>query len=276
MSSIFWLAILLAFYILLCIAFWFFQDFLIFRPERLPDDFTFKYPYPFEEIFIKAGKNARINGIHFRVPNSKGVILYFKGNTRSVKGWAKFAKHFLHLDHDFLLMDYRGFGKSRGERTEKLLFKDAQLAYKYLLKQYPEDKIIIYGRSIGSGFATYLASKHNPKLLILDSPYLSFQYIARRYAPFLPLKLLLRYKIRTDLFIRRVNIPIFIFHGEKDFLIPFKHAVKLANINRRQTHLIRIPKGKHNNLNRIPEYHIALYDILSGYTNRTSLYEEVF
>ena len=92
-----------------------------------------------------------INGIHFKVPNSKGVVYYFKGNSRSIKGWGKFARDFVSKGYDFFMVDYRGFGKSRGRRTEAILYSDAQHVYKWLTKHYDEEQIIIYGRSMGSG-----------------------------------------------------------------------------------------------------------------------------
>ena len=97
---------------------------------------------------------------------------------------------------------------------------------------------MIYGRSIGSGFATYTASNTNAKMLILDSPYLSFRYIAYRYAPIFPHKWILKYQIRTDKYIAQVQVPIYILHGAKDRLITFKHAKKLALINRKKIQAI--------------------------------------
>jgi len=270
------LAVVITSYSLLCLLFYLLQERFIFHPEKLHEDFKYNYEYPFEEVNLHTSDGARINGLHFRMPNSKGVIIYFKGNTRSVKGWGKFSKDFISKGYDFFMIDYRGFGKSRGRRTEKLLYKDAMLAYKYLAKQYEQKDIVIYGRSIGSGFATYVASKTKPKMLILDSPYLSFQYIARRYAPIMPTRWLLRYKIRTDLFIKKVEVPIYIIHGTKDRLIPFKHAIRLASVNRRHTNLIKVKGAGHNNLPKHAHYHLALYDILHGHYQRASLYEEVF
>ncbi len=263
-------------YLLLCIILYLIQDSFIFHPEILPDNFVYEFSYPFEEVNIDAGNGAILNGLHFKLPKSKGVIYYFKGNTRSVKGWSKFAKDFISKGYDFFVMDYRGFGKSKGKRNERLLYKDSLLGYRYLKKHYDESDIIIYGRSIGSGFATYTASKTKPKLLILDSPYLSFKYIARRYAPIFPHSLLLKYQIRTDHFIKNVNVPIYIIHGTRDLLIPMKHAKKLAAKNRKRTNLIKIERGRHNNLPSFPQYHLVLHDILHGNYKRISLFEEVY
>ncbi len=204
---------------------------------------------------------GQINSILFKVPNSRGLVYYFKGNSRSIKGWAKFAKDFMANGYDIFMMDYRGFGKSVGKRSERRLYDDSQQLYRWLLKQYDEDDIIIYGRSLGSGIATRIASWNNPKLLILDSPYFSFYHNIKRWGFWMPLRFLLRYQIRTDQFIKKVEAPIKIIHGNKDRLIPYSHSVRLTEI-KEEIDLITIDGGGHNNLPDFPEYHEILYDLL--------------
>ena len=161
------------------------------------------------------------------------------------------------------MIDYRGFGKSKGRRTEQTLYNDAQTVYKWLSERYPEDKIVVYGRSIGSGIAARVASWNKPKMLILDSPYYSFLYQIKRYAFILPLVLLLRYQLRTDHFIKKVTCPIYILHGTKDRLINFQQSVMLQKLLPERITLLPIEGGHHNNLPDFPEYHEYLYDILN-------------
>jgi pimeloyl-ACP methyl ester carboxylesterase len=248
-------------YVALCLIFYFLQHFFFFRPEILPRHFEYQYPFPFDEVDFEMEDGGYINGLHFKVPNSKGVVFYLKGNSRSIKGWGKFAKDFVSKGYDFFMIDYRGFGKSSGKRTETTLYNDAQTVYKWLKTHYSEDEIIVYGRSLGSGIAARVASWNKPKMLILDSPYYSFLYQVRRYGFILPLRWLLRYKIRTDFFIRKVECPIFILHGTKDRLISFSQSQKLTKLVP-HIELIPIEGGGHNNLPSYPEYHEHLYDIL--------------
>src|SRR5882672_11200501 len=149
-------------YVTLCIAFYFFQHLLFFRPERLSTAFKYKYPFPFEELDFDMADGGHINAIYFKVPNARGVIYYLKGNSRSIKGWGKFAKDFLSNGYDFFMMDYRGFGKSHGDLSQTKVFNDAQFLYKWLSRTYPEDKIILYGRSWGSGIAARVSSWNKP------------------------------------------------------------------------------------------------------------------
>ena len=206
-----------------------------------------------------------INAIYFEVPNSLGVVYYLKGNSRSIKGWGKFAKDFLGKGYDFFMMDYRGFGKSQGKRNERILYSDAQFMYKWLLNKYPEDKIVVFGRSFGSGIAARVASWNNPKMLVLDSPYYSFERTIKRYVGYLlPVNLLLRYKVRTNQYLKMVNCPIYIIHGTRDWLIPFKNSEKLVEENSDRAKLIPIKGAHHNNLPDFPEFHDKLYDVLTS------------
>lgn len=65
------------------------------------------------------------------------------------------------------MVDYRGFGKSTGKRSQKAIKHDLQYIYNKIRERVSEEYIILYGRSMGSGFATKLASMNNPKMLVL-------------------------------------------------------------------------------------------------------------
>jgi uncharacterized protein len=131
----------------------------------------------------------------------------------------------------------------------------------YMMK-FPEDHIIVYGRSMGSGFASKLASDNHPRYLILDAPYYSFRKVVERFLPFLPMRLVLRYHLRTDKWISNVKCHTYIIHGTKDWLIPLRHSERLQQINPRRITLIRIEGGGHNNLPSFHEYHNFIRDIL--------------
>ena len=157
-------------YLLLLLAVYLVQEKFIFKPEKLKQNFEYKYDAPFKELFFDVTEGVRINGLHFFVEKPLGLVLYFHGNSRSIKGWAKYAKDFFRYRYDVVLVDYRGFGKSTGKRSEKDMHSDMQFVYDTLVKTYNENFLIIYGRSLGSGFAANLACEKKPRYLILDAP----------------------------------------------------------------------------------------------------------
>ncbi|ULQ56562.1 lysophospholipase [Flavihumibacter rivuli] len=241
---------------------YFAQEKLIFKPEKLDQDFQFRYDIPFKELFFDIEPGVRINGLHFYRDAPNGLVLYLHGNTRSIKGWAKYARDFYRYNYDVVLVDYRGFGKSTGKRSEKEMLADIQHVYDSLTVQYPEHHIIVYGRSMGSGFAAKIASDNKPRYLILDAPYYSFRKVVERFLPILPVRWVLRFHLRTDKWIRHVNCHTYIIHGTRDWLIPIKHSERLQKINPGKITLIRIHGGGHNNLPDFDDYHNFIRDIL--------------
>jgi pimeloyl-ACP methyl ester carboxylesterase len=247
---------------LLSVIAYFVQERFIFKPEKLKRNFQFKYDAPFKEYFFEIAPGVSINGLHFFRDNPKGLILYFHGNTRSIKGWARYAKDFYRYDYDVLLVDYRGFGKSTGKRSEIDMLNDMQFIYEKLKNTYGEEHLIVYGRSMGSGFATKLACDNSPRYLILDAPYYSFIKVVERFLPMLPVRFVLRFHLRTDKWIKQVKCHTYIIHGTKDWLIPIRHSEALQQLNPRIITLIRINGGGHNNLPSFHDYHNFIRDIL--------------
>ena len=251
-------------YILLSVLIYYFQDFFLFRPEKLPPDFVFNYKHlDFEEYHLNTAEGAVINGLRFRVDQPKGIVFYLKGNSKSIKGWGKFAKDFVNQGYEVLMVDYRGFGKSTGRRTQRAILEDLDVIYKEMQLHVKQKHIILYGRSLGSGFAAQLASKYNPRMLILEAPYYSMRRTARQYVPLLPVSLLIKFPIPTYKWLREVRCPIHIIHGTNDSLIPHATSVQLAKVNARRTTLHTILGGGHKNLNTFASYHRILNLILT-------------
>lgn len=257
--------VVLGIYVAISIALYYLQDYMLFKPEKLPKDFQFAYEnQETKEYNLETRDGAIINGLRFFPKGeSKGVVLYLKGNSKSIKGWGKFAVDFTRHGYNVLMVDYRGFGKSTGKRSQEAIKRDLQLVYNEIKQQTTEDRIILYGRSLGSGFATKLASMNNPKKLILDAPYYSLTKVTARYAPFMPLSLLMKYPLPTYKWLKYVQCPIHIIHGTHDKLIPYKSSVKLAQINSGLTKLHTVIGGGHKNLNNFESYHKMLDEILN-------------
>lgn len=153
------IGIFLVLYVTVCSLMYFKQELFLFLPDKLPQDFEFSYPNA-TEVFLPIENNQHIHGLYFTADQkAKGVVLYFHGNAGALDKWGLVADNFAPLGYDVLIMDYRTYGKSQGKLSEQNLFNDAQLAYNYLRKNFGARDIVIYGRSIGTGIATHLASK---------------------------------------------------------------------------------------------------------------------
>lgn len=251
------LFVILSIYVCLCILIYFFQDKLIFYPEKLPRDYKYQLAGEFEEINFKIPDGAVINAIKMKAQNTKGVIFYSHGNAGNLAGWADVGTTFVKRGYDFLIYDYRGYGKSTGRITEKNLYNDAQFIYDKLKKEYSENKIIIYGRSLGTGVSSYLGMNNSPKLLILETPYYNFVSLAKTYYPIFP-TFILKYKFEVSEHLRKIKCPISIIHGTDDEVVPYSSGLKLKSLLKDGDRFITVIGGHHNDLSAYKEYHSEL------------------
>lgn len=238
-----------------------FQEKLIFFPEAVSADYQFQFDHDFEEINYNVQKGITINALLFKAKESKGVIFYSHGNAGSLSRWGYVADLFLMNNYDVLIYDYRGYGKSNGSVSEANLYHDAIYIYKQLAKEYGEDKIVVYGRSIGTGIATKVASEFVPKQLILESPYYNLPDLAKKMFPFMP-SFMLRYKFRNDQMITLVKCPITIFHGTYDEVIYFGSSLKLEKLIKKEDKIVPIVGGHHNDLAKFEVFHTELANML--------------
>jgi uncharacterized protein len=251
-------------YLVISILVYFLQDVILFRPEKLSSEFQFNYEnLNFDEYKMDIKPGVVLSGVHFKSEKPIGMVFYLKGNSRSIKGWGKFAIDFLRYNYDVIMVDYRGFGKSTGIRTQEEIINDLQLVYNKIKENVAEKHIVLYGRSLGSGFATKLASTNNPRMLILDAPYYSMSQTTGRYMPFMPMSWLLKFPIPTYKWIKYVKCPIHIIHGTSDKLIPFNSSIKLSKINAKITRMHAVIGGGHNNMHNYESYHEILSQIFT-------------
>jgi len=257
--------VLLNIYGLLCSVIYFFQENLIFLPTALTQEHVYEMDYPFEEITLNSNDGAQLNGLHFKVENSKGIILYFHGNAGNLQRWGQLTEFFVEKEYSVIVMDYRGYGKSIGKKSMEKLYADSELWYDFAKQQYPESEITVYGRSLGTTFATFTASKNNPKNLVLESPFYSIEDVATSRFPFLPIKTLLHYKFPTYQYINNVSCPITIYHGTKDKVIAYKQGEKLFNSIKNDTKTLQsILDGGHNDLVSFKSYLNTIETVLES------------
>lgn len=240
------------------------QDRFIFYPTKLAQNYPFDEFPEAEERFFETEPGIQINALHFKVDNPKGTIYYLHGNARGLDSWGLEAANLTRFGYNLLMPDYRGYGKSSGKASEANMHKDCLFIYNQLKSEISESDIIVYGRSLGSGVATQLATKVNPAFLILETPLLSITTLAQKTIKILPVALLLNTQFRNDKFIDKINCPVHMFHGTEDELIPYRDAVELAKIIPGKDHLTTIPGGTHNNLSTYDAFNEKLEEILSN------------
>ncbi len=265
MNFVFLVAIVLSITLLFLILLFFFQEKLIFKNgKKIDKNYVFKFDKRYKEVFIPTDGNNKINAIQYFVEKSKskGIVLFCHGNKWNLITWGKRVVYFLKYDYDVLVFDYRNYGKSTGVFNEKKMYADASAVYNFIRQSYNEDKIVVYGFSLGSTFATRLAALYNPKELILEAPFYNFKKAVRYYNKWAPL-FLLKYRFNTDKDIVKVKAPITIFHGDADTTTSFKESLALIKLSSlKKNRYVLLKKGTHHNLTEYKEYKECLQEIL--------------
>lgn len=248
-------------YLLLCPAVYFFQESLIFFPQKLDPHYIFNFDEPFEELTFNVPE-AELNGLLFHADSSKGLIFYLHGNAGSLGSWGNAASVYTNLGYDVLMLDYRGYGKSTGEiYSEEQLFEDNQAVYNTIKQRYSEENIHILGYSIGSGMAAKLAADNQPNQLILQAPYHNLKSLMQEKYPFLP-PFLLRYPLKSHEYLQQTSCPITIIHGEEDVVIPFEQGLRLSEASDQSIRFIPLRQQGHNGISDHAEYFNVVKSLL--------------
>lgn len=247
------------------IALYHLQEWFLFDPTPLPEDYKFKFNGPFGEINIAMNKTDTVNIIKFSPADStpKGVVIYFHGNTENVNRYAKYASNFTKHGYEVLMPDYPTYGKTTGQLTEDNMYRQAKEVYKLAHSKFSADHIIVYGMSLGTGVASYIAAKEECARLILETPYYSIPDLLDTYAPFYPTNRMLHFKFPVGEYLKEVKEPVIIFHGTSDHTIPYRCAARLKKVLKTTDEFITIEGGAHNNLTGFPLFYEKLDSILS-------------
>lgn len=256
--------LLLVAYVATALFYYIFQERFIFVRYQLAPRSRFRFKFPYEERYLEAGRGVRLHALYFRADAPRGVVLYFHGNTGNLRRWGKLAPRFTALGYDVLMPDYRDYGKSGGRLSPRALQADALLWYDSLGHAWGDERIVVYGRSLGSGMAVPVAAARAPRLLVLETPFANMYDVARNFLWILPYKLLLRYPFRNDRAVRRVRCPVHIFHGKRDDVVPYNSALKLYSMVPTDVHreMHTFPKGHHSDLARFARFNREMRRVL--------------
>lgn len=253
-------------YLLCGVSLYLLQDRFLFHPEILSRETKYAFAFPHREINIALDEKYNINVVQFLTKDSlsKGVVLYFHGNMKNIARYAGNASDFTGNGYEVWMIDYPGFGKSTGKLTEQKLYEFASQLYIMARSKYAADSIIIYGKSLGSGIAAWLASKKSCKQLILEAPYYSMTSLVASYIPIYPAGTLIKYKLPTYKYLNVINAPVTIFHGTSDKVIPYSNAYRLTTAMQTKDKFITVENAGHNNLNEFPLFKNSLDSLLKN------------
>jgi len=230
---------------------YFVQHDLLYKPSK-------KIEHDYKELSIKS-TNETLKVVVLNEGKEKALI-YFGGNSESVISTAKRSAKEL-ADFTIYLVNYRGYGGSTGSPTQDGLYEDALVVYDALLPKHKELGLI--GRSLGSGVATYVASKRDVKKIALITPYDSVLNVAQSKYPMYPIGLILKDKFDSVQNLSTVkNTKVLMLIAEGDSIIPNEHSYALAESAPKANVQVEVIKGEsHNTLSHQQKY----FDLLNGF-----------
>ncbi len=259
-----WVKILALIYAAVGISLFYLQEKFLFHPTKLDSHYAFKFDAKFEELNIPFNETDTMNLIKFLPTDTaiKGIVIYYHGNMENVEHYAAYAKPFTTLGYEVWIEDYPGFGKSTGAITEKKLYDQAMQVKRMADLKYSSDSIIIYGKSLGTGIAAYVASNAKAQMLLLETPYYSIPALYDVYAFIYPTSAMANYKIPTFEYLQEIKYPIIIFHGTSDGVIPYRISKRLAAFLKPTDKFITVPDATHQTVNSSKIYFAAIDSLL--------------
>lgn len=238
------LLILLFIYILICLALYIFQRKLLYHPPS--NVFVFD-----EKQIVYEKDNIKLHGWIINEGNENALI-YYGGNAESIELNIKFFKEVL-PKYTVYLINYRGYGKSQGEISEKALFDDALYIYDEIKQNHKN--ISLMGRSLGSGVASYVASKKQVKKLVLVTPYDSIENVAKNIYKLFPVGLLLKDKFESWKYAKDIKAETLIIYSSNDMVVSPLNTKNLINsFDKNNLETIEINDANHNNIEVFNEY----------------------
>lgn len=217
---------------------YFFTDRQIFLPHAA------SYRDTSDLIKLTSTSGTKISAVYMPNASAKLTLLMSHGNAEDLGDLHGWLEQLRHAGFSIFAYDYQGYGASGGRPSEQHVYDDELAAYDYLTKQLhtPPSQIVVYGKSVGSGPAVYLAAHRPVAGLILRSPILSaFRVVTR--VPLLPFDKFPNYKE-----IGKVHCPVLIIHGTADQLVPVWHGQKLYDLARPPKYSLWVEGADHNDL----------------------------
>ncbi len=249
---------------------WFYilQPGMMFYPYKELDATPKYWGLAYDNVELVTSDNIQLHGWYLPADNARQVVLFFHGNGGNISHRGSSLKIFHKLGLSVLIIDYRGYGLSKGETTEQGLYRDAMAAWQYLRNQrsYADKDIIVFGRSMGGAVATQLASQVQPGALIIESTFSSVKDMAGRILPLVYKLIYLRYDFNTEVRIKQVRVPVLVMHSPDDDIIPFQFGKKVFTAANTPKEFYEL-QGSHNNgfLKSMPGYQHAIKSFLGRY-----------
>jgi alpha-beta hydrolase superfamily lysophospholipase len=239
-----------AVYLLAVALVWWWQPHLIFFPDReWIADPKKAAGVDYQTVSLHTVDGVTLSAWFVPAENPRGTLLYCHGNGGNISNIAFEIGEWHARGFESLVFDYRGYGKSGGEAlpTEAQTYLDGEAAWQWITAVHgtPAERLVIWGHSLGGGICAELAEAHRPAALVLQSTFTRLPDIGAQEYPWLPVRLLSRYRYPNVTRLALLECPVVIAHGPSDEIIPFEHGRRLFAAAREPKLFLEL-SGGHN------------------------------
>jgi fermentation-respiration switch protein FrsA (DUF1100 family) len=197
---------------------------------------------------LVATDGASVRAMELPARDGARTIVYFHNNRETIEERVEFARALHARGFGVLLVEYRGYGASRGDPSERALYLDAEATLDMLARRgVGPDRIVLWGTSLGSGVAAEMARQGRGSRLVLVSPYTSIPDLVTAVAPIVPARVLLADHFDTLAKASAIAVPTLVIHGDADEIVPFWMGQRLAR-DIGGARLVRVAGGHHGDL----------------------------
>jgi uncharacterized protein len=215
-------------YLLVLACLYVFQRQLLYFPDRSRPPLGSLAQLGVREAELTTADGLSLRSWYLPAHSGRPVILYFHGNGGNISHRADRLRRFAREGYGVLMPEYRGYGGNPGEPTEAGFYQDARAAYDFLQRDgVAAGRIVLYGESLGTGVAVYLAASQQVGGLILESPYTSVAGVAQYHYPFVPAALLVWDRFDSLSRISQIKAPILVLRGGQDLIVPGRFSQAL-------------------------------------------------
>jgi uncharacterized protein len=245
---------------------YFSQDRMIFLRAPAPVSAPQAPGLQISAVSLNSGGNLTLRGWLARLasadPGAKlPLAIYFGGNAEEVSHMAALTDRF--PGWSLLVANYRGYGGNPGDPSERALLADALAWYDWAVARSDVDpnRVVAFGRSLGSGVAVHVAAERALAGVVLVTPFDSLRAVAQRHYPLMPVGLLLKHPFDSLSRAHRIEVPLLVVAAGRDSVVPVEHAKTLYSAWRGPKSLTEIAQADHNDLDANPEY----WKVIAGF-----------
>jgi len=242
----------------------------LFRPRSADPAYLSAIASPdrgIEEVRLEAADGVALHGWLKRPESSPAsgrfpLVIVFGGVRREISWLIDRSEK--PENWGWLFINYRGFGLSEGEASERVVLEDTKLVFDYAAARsdVESSNIVVFGRSLGSYFSVALAKARKVRGAILATPFDSFSALGQERYPWLPVSFLLNGRYDAATIASQVDVPALFVLAEDDDVTPIENGAALARAWGGPQRTVTVAGARHYGIERRPELWSAVAEFL--------------